>query len=132
MKDIMTEQLAKDIQSKEDLKFAAQVHEELNGLALSSDPMKIDNDDQKTNDNHFETVATSSGIETDEAVGQAEFELVDDGCYSDEAIASMLQKQYDKEYDEMLKRSEEKYNAASKVGISFNNFRRVPEILGEI
>lgn len=50
---------------------------------------------------------------------------------SDALIAQMLQMQYDKEYDNMLKRTEEKYNGDSKVSISFENFKRTPENFGK-
>ncbi|XP_003691785.1 serine/threonine-protein kinase RIO3 [Apis florea] len=42
---------------------------------------------------------------------------------SDEVIAHMLQDQFNKEYDLMLKRTEEKFNRDSKVNISYTNYR---------
>lgn len=45
-------------------------------------------------------------------------------CESDEVIAHMLQKQFDKEYDEILQRSEDNYNRDSKVSISYRNYKR--------
>lgn len=42
---------------------------------------------------------------------------------SDEVIAHMLQDQFNKEYDLMLKRTEEKLNRDSKVNISYTNYR---------
>lgn len=51
---------------------------------------------------------------------------------SDALIARMLQMQYDKEYDNMLKRTEQKYNGDSKVSISFENFKRTPENFGKL
>lgn len=41
----------------------------------------------------------------------------------DEVIAHMLQDQYNKEYDLMLKRTEEKFNRDSKVNITYANHR---------
>ncbi|KZC14513.1 PREDICTED: serine/threonine-protein kinase RIO3-like [Dufourea novaeangliae] len=42
---------------------------------------------------------------------------------SDEVIAHMMQDQYNKEYDLMIKRTEEKFNRDSKVNISYTNYR---------
>lgn len=42
---------------------------------------------------------------------------------SDEVIAHMLQDQFNKEYDLMLKRTEEKLNRDSKVNVSYTNYR---------
>ncbi|OAD54366.1 Serine/threonine-protein kinase RIO3 [Eufriesea mexicana] len=42
---------------------------------------------------------------------------------NDEVIAHMLQDQFNKEYDLMLKRTEEKFNRDSKVNISYTNYR---------
>lgn len=51
------------------------------------------------------------------------------GCDSDHMIAQMLQVQFDKEYDSMLKRTEDKFNGSSKVCISYSNYRVIPENL---
>ncbi|XP_076167719.1 serine/threonine-protein kinase RIO3 [Ptiloglossa arizonensis] len=42
---------------------------------------------------------------------------------SDEVIAHMLQDQYNKEHDLMLKRTEKKFNRDSKVNITYANYR---------
>ncbi|XP_053983195.1 serine/threonine-protein kinase RIO3-like [Hylaeus anthracinus] len=42
---------------------------------------------------------------------------------SDEVIAHMLQDQYNKQHDLMLKRTEEKFNRDSKVNITYTNYR---------
>ncbi|KYN30629.1 Serine/threonine-protein kinase RIO3 [Trachymyrmex septentrionalis] len=42
---------------------------------------------------------------------------------NDEVIAHLLQTQFSREYDTMLKRTEEKFNRDSKVSISFSNYR---------
>lgn len=42
---------------------------------------------------------------------------------SDEVIAQMLQAQYNREYDMMLKRTETKVNRDSKVNISYSKYR---------
>lgn len=51
------------------------------------------------------------------------------GCDSDYVIAQMLQVQFDKEYDDLLKKTEDKYNGSSKVCISYSNYRVIPENL---
>lgn len=50
---------------------------------------------------------------------------------SDALIARMLQMQFDKEYDQMLMKTQQKYNGDSKVAISFENFKRTPENFGK-
>ncbi|XP_031850296.1 serine/threonine-protein kinase RIO3 [Nomia melanderi] len=42
---------------------------------------------------------------------------------SDEVIAHMLQDQFNKEHDRMIKRTEEKFNRNAKVNISYTNYR---------
>lgn len=49
-----------------------------------------------------------------------------DGTDSDAVIAQLLQNQYNREYDLMLKRTEDKFNGASKVNISYSNYRAGP------
>lgn len=96
LKDIMSEEVAKDLQAKEVEKYAKQV----NNLGATSDTFEIPT----------------------EVLEQ----ISDDKCVSDAVIASMMQRQFDKEYDDMLKRTENKYNGTSKVSISFDNYRRAP------
>lgn len=44
---------------------------------------------------------------------------------SDLMLAQMLQMQFDREFDDQLKREEKKFNGDSKVSISFENYRKV-------
>ncbi|KAJ0022608.1 hypothetical protein NQD34_014742 [Periophthalmus magnuspinnatus] len=44
---------------------------------------------------------------------------------SDLMLAQMLQMQFDREFDDQLKREERKFNGDSKVSISFENYRKV-------
>ncbi|KAF7649927.1 hypothetical protein LDENG_00133440 [Lucifuga dentata] len=44
---------------------------------------------------------------------------------SDLMLAQMLQMQYDREFDDQLRREEKKFNGDSKVSISFENYRMV-------
>lgn len=94
LQDIMSEEVARDLQAKEMEKYA-----------------RIVND---TSPDNFEIPK-----EILEQVNE-------DVCDSDEVIAGMLQRQFDKEYDEMLKRTEDKFNGSSKVSVSFDNYRRMP------
>ena len=87
--DIMSEQLANDLQIKEIAHSFKEVSEEAKPLP----------------------------------------ECLPPGCDSDFLIAQMLQTQFDKEYDDMLKRTEDKFNGTSKVSISYSNYRTVPENL---
>ncbi|XP_030751808.1 serine/threonine-protein kinase RIO3-like [Sitophilus oryzae] len=52
--------------------------------------------------------------------------ISNDSIESDAAIAQMLQMQFDKEYDDTLKRKEQKLNGTSKVSISLENYKRAP------
>ncbi|KAI4456058.1 serine/threonine-protein kinase rio1 [Holotrichia oblita] len=90
LQDIMSEELARDLQEKENRK------------CNPPEPIK------------------------DEFEIPPELLQEDELLKSDEEIARMLQQQFDKEYDDNLKRSEEKFNGASKVAISFSNYRRAP------
>uniref|UniRef100_T1ILM6 Serine/threonine-protein kinase RIO3 n=1 Tax=Strigamia maritima TaxID=126957 RepID=T1ILM6_STRMM len=54
-------------------------------------------------------------------------ESKDGNTNSDLLLAQMLQMEYDKEYDDILKRKEEKFNGTNKVSISFANYRKMPE-----
>ncbi|GLH13830.1 Serine/threonine-protein kinase RIO3 [Gryllus bimaculatus] len=94
LSDIMSEQLANDLQIKEDEKFI-DVYEEVN--------MPIDVFDLST-----DISATAD-------------------CENDEMIALMLQAQFDKEHDDMIKKTENKFNGKSKVCISYSNFRVTPD-----
>ncbi|XP_066993817.1 serine/threonine-protein kinase RIO3 [Anabrus simplex] len=87
--DIMSEQLANDLQAKEEERYVDLVIE-------SPEPPVV-----------------VSGSSPD--------------CDSDYAIAKALQAQFDREYDETLKRSEDKFNGTSKVCVSFSNYRIAPE-----
>lgn len=95
LQDIMSEELARDLQEKENKKCSPP------------EPTK----------DEFEILPEL--LEEDELLK------------SDEEIARMLQQQFDKEYDDNLKRSEQKFNGASKVAISFSNYRRAPLNLGK-
>lgn len=88
--DIMSEELAKDLQIKEEERYIKD---------LVSEP---------------EPIPT--------------IECAPD-CDSDHVIAQMLQVQFDKEYDSMLKRTEDKFNGSSKICISYSNYRVIPENL---
>lgn len=99
--DIMSEQVASDLQAKEQKKYIDQ----------------LDLKDSATN------VESSSVHAVPLEVLEA---LSEDQVESDALIAQMLQMQYDKEYDEGLKREEKHFNRDSKVSISFDNYRRTP------
>ncbi|XP_046401530.1 serine/threonine-protein kinase RIO3 [Ischnura elegans] len=89
--DIMSEELAKDLQLKEE-SYLEGNKSDLDLLALGDDIM-----------------------------GESTID-----CDSDEAIARALQLQFDKEHDEILKRTENKFNGDSKVSISYTKYRRAP------
>nr|CAD7444094.1 unnamed protein product [Timema bartmani] len=86
--DIMSEQLARDIQSKEENRF---------GDSLPVPDPTI-------------TILENSP-----------------GCDSDFLIAQTLQVQFDKENDDILKRTEDKFNGTSKICVSYSNYRVLSE-----
>jgi RIO kinase 3 len=93
--EIMSEEVARDLQAKEDKKYA-------------------------------EMIGTPSIADHDKSEEVPVAVVADEACESDAMIARMLQMAFDKEYDDNLRKTEEKVNGASKVSISLENFRRVP------
>ncbi|XP_049876055.1 serine/threonine-protein kinase RIO3 [Pectinophora gossypiella] len=102
LSDIMSEQYARGLQVKEELKFAEHI-----------------------SDQH---VSTSDDIDP-ELLKQIEEANLKEFCDSDAIIAKVLQCQFDKEYDEEIKRVEKKRNGDAKVSVSYDNYRTVPENL---
>lgn len=103
--------------SKRSISYVKYCSSENEGLNSESDKELIDTyqlaTDLQAKENKF-----------DMASPQTDPYLAQDVNESDEVIATMLQKQFDKEYDEELKRTENKYNGSSKVSISYANYRR--------
>lgn len=91
LSDIMSEQLASDLQIKEEEKFIEFLEEPT--LTRSPDLSQFSEQPE---------------------------------CDSDEMIALMLQAQFDKEHDNMIQRTESKFNGTSKVSVSFSNYRVAP------
>lgn len=54
---------------------------------------------------------------------------VDLDASDDHVLAVLLQAEFDKEHDSILRREEMKYNGKSKVSVSFNNYKRFQEHL---
>ncbi|KAH9383402.1 hypothetical protein HPB48_024644 [Haemaphysalis longicornis] len=52
---------------------------------------------------------------------------LEEDCSDDHALALLLQSEYDREHDTVLCREERKFNGASKVSVSFDNYRRARE-----
>lgn len=102
LQDIMSEEVAKDLQAKEKEKYVQSLCDgncELEAV-VDSEVLQL--------------IARTDGEDDSDAV-----------------IARMLQRQFDEEYDKMLKIKEQKCNGDSKVSISFTNYRRVPQTLGK-
>ncbi|CAF4928242.1 unnamed protein product [Pieris macdunnoughi] len=104
LSDIMSEEYAKGLQTQEELKFAEQISD---CHITTSEPTDLPPDVLK----------------------QIEESNVKEYCDSDAIIAKVLQCQFDKEFDDELKRVEKKKNGESKVSVSFDNYRMVPEHL---
>lgn len=92
LEDVMSEQLATELQTEEESSF----HSAVQGTDV----------DQEIKDL---IAAAETGTDSDTS--------------SDVALARMLQMQYDKEHNEILKAEERKYNGTNKVAISFENYR---------
>ncbi|KAJ8866566.1 hypothetical protein PR048_032425 [Dryococelus australis] len=91
--DIMSEQLANDLQLKEEERIS-------------------------------KTVTAESE--------HCDFEIENSQEENDFLIAQMLQSQFDKESDEIIKKTEEKFNGTSKVSVSYVNYRVFPDkMLGD-
>ncbi|KAG6463125.1 hypothetical protein O3G_MSEX013680 [Manduca sexta] len=98
LSDIMSEELARGLQVKEEIKFA-----------------------EKLSDQHVTTSDIPAELLQDIAESNAK-----EYCDSDAIIAKVLQCQFDKEYDEEIKRVEKKRNGDAKVSVSYDNYRNVP------
>lgn len=107
--EIMSEEVARDLQSKE--------NEKLGQRSPTTDA------DTYTSSNATSTDYLTTEDIPDEVLRAISNETMD----SDALIARMLQMQFDKEYNQMLMKTQQKYNGASKVSISFENFKRTPE-----
>ncbi|OWR54101.1 Serine/threonine-protein kinase rio3 [Danaus plexippus plexippus] len=101
--DIMSEQYARGLQIKEELRFAEQISD----LNLSTENSEV----------------------SPEILREIEESSVKDYCDSDAIIAKVLQCQYDKAYDDELKMVEKKKNGEAKVSVSYDNYRNIPEHL---
>ncbi|XP_050299178.1 serine/threonine-protein kinase RIO3 [Anthonomus grandis grandis] len=105
--EIMSEEVAKDLQEKENKKVQGTLNSVLQEAACSP----IVHDIQVIDDIPEDVLKAISN----------------DSLESDALIAQMLQMQFDKEYDNMLTKTEQKYNGSSKVSVSFENYRRAPQ-----
>ena len=89
LEDVMSEQLASDLQTKEETKILKKDSDEIPPELLK--------------------------------------EIENEGTSDDFLIAQMLQMQFDKEYDQALGMEESQRNGTSKVTVSYQKFRRVPD-----
>ncbi|XP_053610543.1 serine/threonine-protein kinase RIO3 [Plodia interpunctella] len=108
LSDIMSEQYAKGLQIKEEIKFAEEI-----GTSFQTD----------------EQISSESNDISPEILKQIEESNVKEFCDSDAIIAKVLQCQFDKEYDDEIKRVEKKRNGEAKVSVSYENYRHVPDHL---
>ncbi|XP_075980219.1 serine/threonine-protein kinase RIO3 [Anticarsia gemmatalis] len=100
--EIMSEELARGLQVKEEIKFAEQLSDQ--HVSSSNDiPQELLNDIEQSN--------------------------VKEYCDSDAIIAKVLQCQFDREYDDELKMVEKKKNGDAKVSVSYDNYLNVPKHL---
>ncbi|CAB3252908.1 unnamed protein product [Arctia plantaginis] len=102
LSEIMAEQLARGLQVKEEIKFAEQL-----------------------SDQH---VSTSNDVPQG-LIQQIELSNAKEFCDSDAIIAKVLQFQFEKEYDDELKRVEKKKKGDAKVSVSYDNYFIIPKHL---
>ncbi|CAG9773633.1 unnamed protein product [Ceutorhynchus assimilis] len=108
--EIMSEEVARDLQAKEDKKLM-----EIQDLGKQDEAGACADAGAQV---LYDTL--------DKIPDEVLKAISNDTLESDSMIAQMLQMQFDKEYDVMLKRTEQKYNGSSKLSISFDNYRRTP------
>ncbi|KAL1494337.1 hypothetical protein ABEB36_009952 [Hypothenemus hampei] len=104
--DIMSEEVARDLQAKEDEKYRIALDydkQDEAGPAILYDTQVIED----IPDDVLKAISN-------------------DSVESDAIIAQLLQIQFDKEHDDVLKIKEQKFNGSSKVSISLDNFKRAP------
>ncbi|XP_063386796.1 serine/threonine-protein kinase RIO3 [Cydia fagiglandana] len=104
LSDIMSEQYAKGLQVQEEIKFAELISDQ-------------------------QVCPSSSDAIPPEILQQLQDANLTEYCDSDAIIAKVLQCQFDKEYDDEIKRVEKKRNGDAKVSVSYDNYRNVPENL---
>lgn len=109
--EIMSEEVARDLQTKEEMK--------LRQMWDFVDKSELDLDDARATNSPSPEI-----LDFPEEILSA---LSSEDLNSDEAIAQLLQAQFDREYDEEVKKSEQKINGSSKVSVSFENYLRTPK-----
>lgn len=108
--DVMSEELAKDLQEKENAQYG--------GGGEGREGMIID--DLHKADNEMDEII--DGTMDDE------FAYINDGDTSNDLmLARLLQLEYDKEHDAKLKKEEKHINKDSKISVSFDRFKRLPD-----
>ncbi|XP_059098502.1 serine/threonine-protein kinase RIO3-like [Tigriopus californicus] len=107
LNDVMSEELARDLQAKENpIQFDIQSEIDFETLNLDS---------QFPLDDATETLNLDS-----------QFPLDDATCKDDLLIAQMLQDQFDREADAMLQSEERHKNGTSKVTVSYSKYKMIP------
>lgn len=132
LQDIMSEEYARGLQDKENRKYEEILNENFRSqpAAMKHEEVPVAGTSQaavETFDVEFGAQNNFDGIPTDVlACIQNDSELSQsvDFCDSDRLLAEMLQAQFDKEHDQEVSRIEKHANKASKVAVSFTNFRR--------
>lgn len=72
------------------------------------------------------SITSSNEVKQDSSQQSNEDALQDLDCTSDATLALILQRQFDLEYDNQLKKREDRLNGQSKVGVSLDKFRKAP------
>lgn len=146
--DIMSEQYAHTLQSRED-KLLGQQLAASQQLSMPSSAVETIAEQQAPSSSS--AAATTTAADNDETAGAAVHDSGDDDdddndlpaallaalqneasrfqladyCDSDRIIAEMMQAQFDRDHDDELRRFERAQNKGSKVSVSFSQYRRV-------
>lgn len=129
--DIMSEEYARGLQSKENKKLTEYLRMGLEDRSSqskekpgSSKSAEKDDDGEQYQSEKKDTTPEDvmKIIQEDPMLGAGT--ILTEYCDSDELIAHVLQAQFDSEYNEELKRLEKSKNKQSKISVSFKNYER--------
>lgn len=140
--DVMSEQIAHNLQEREDRLFGQQLAEQCvisstlkNDPATAKSELFVDHQTPAESENCQDlddavnvgaSGSTSANDVFDNVRNTVGFDL-DEFCDSDRVIAEMLQAEFDRAHDLELKLYEKHQNKDSKVSVSLSQYRKLPD-----
>lgn len=121
--NIMSEEYARDLQDKENKKFAQQFRKQYSEQLPSSVPTATNTDTGEPSGSELCQTNDTIPEEILNAIKNDMSYQLDDFCDSDKLIAEMLQAQFDHDRDIEVKRIEKQQNKDSKVSVSYSKYR---------